>query len=155
MAKKIRFKIGDVFIIPLEDNLKGVGRVLQIDEGTIFIEIYRMKPIRDISEYNYIEVANDKPIVFSWCYNDALQNGEWEIIDNRNVEEVDMPYFWHQDAGDRKDYIQKGTTDSFRTFGERIKISKNDIFNYEPEGIGNEISVRNRYLKRLREAGLN
>ncbi|HOQ00837.1 MAG TPA: hypothetical protein PK604_08460 [Acetivibrio clariflavus] len=65
-----------------------------------------------------------------------------------------MPYFGHQDAWDEKYYIRKGTKDSFRTFGERIEISKEQISEYDPEGIRNEISKRKIYIIRLRKAGL-
>lgn len=155
MAKRIHYKVGDIFLVPLEDNLNGVGRVLKINQATVFMELYRIKPIVDISGFIYDEAVKEKPIVMTWCYDDALRKGIWEIIDNKPIEkEVDMPYFWHQDAADKKYYIQKGTSDSFRTFGERIEISKDETYKYESEGIGNEISEKNRYIKRLRESGL-
>lgn len=155
MAKRIRFKIGDLFLVPLEDNLKGVGRVLIIDQATVFIELYCIKPISDICEFNYEEAIKEKPIVMHWCYDDGLIKGEWQIIDNKPIEgEIEIPYFWTQDAGDKKYYIRKGTNNSYETFGDRIEISKDDIYKYEPYGIGNQISERNRYIRKLREAGL-
>lgn len=155
MARRVRYKIGDIFLVPLEGNLKGVGRVLKNNEATIFIELYHIKPIKDASEFDFGDALKQKPIMMTWCYDDALRKGEWEIIDNKPVEgEIEMPFFWQQDAGDKKYYIRKGTNDSFRTFGDRIEISKDEINRYEPGGIGNEISERNRYIKRLREAGL-
>jgi hypothetical protein len=155
MAKRIKFKIGDIFIVPLENNLKGAGRVLRIDKATVLIELYKIKPFIDSSEFNFEEAIKEKPLVIAWCYNDAIRKGEWPIIDNKLPEDdIDMPYFWHQDACDKKFYIRKGTKDSFRTFGERIEISKEQISEYDPEGIGTEISKRKIYIKRLREMGL-
>lgn len=155
MAKKVRYKIGDIFLVPLENNLKGVGRVLKNNAATVFIELYRIRPINKAYEFIYEEVVKEKPIVMTWCYDDALRKGMWEIIDNKPVEkELEMPYFWTQDAGDKKFYIRKGTNDSHRTYGERIEITKEDINKYESYGIGNEISERNKYIKRLHEVGL-
>ena len=48
MGKKIKYKIGDIFIVPLEENLNGAGRILKIDESTVFIELYHMKPVKEI-----------------------------------------------------------------------------------------------------------
>ncbi|NLD46555.1 MAG: hypothetical protein GX660_05075 [Clostridiaceae bacterium] len=155
MAKRIRYKIGDIFLVPLENDLNGVGRVLKNDQATIFIELYKIKPIRDVSEFDFEEAIKNKPLVMKWCYDDGVRKGEWTIFDNKPVdEEIDMPYFWSQDCGNWKYFIRKGTSDSFDTAGERIEISKEDIDKYEPYGIGNEISERNRYMRRLKQAGL-
>jgi len=155
MAKRIKFKIGDVFLFPLENDLKGVGRVLSIDRATSLIELYHMKPIKDISEYIFNEVIKEKPLIMHWTYDDALRKGLWEIIDNQHVEdEIEMPYFWNQDSGDMKYYIRKGTQDSYRTTGERTEIQKEDIYKYGSFGIGNEISEKIKYMRRLKEAGL-
>lgn len=155
MAKRIKYKIGDIFIVPLENNLNGAGRILKNNKATVLIELYKIKPFIDSSEFNYEEAIKDKPIVMAWCYDDAIRKGEWQIIDNKPADiDIDMPYFWHHDAVDGKYYIQKGTKDSFRTFGERIEISKEQINEYDAEGIGNEISERDMYIRRLRRVGL-
>lgn len=155
MAKRIKYKIGDIFIVPLEDNLKGAGRVLKIDEATVLLEFYRIKPFICSSEFNYEEAIKDKPIVMAWCYDDAIRRGEWQVVDNKPIDiDIDMPYFWYQDSGDGKYYIQKGSMDSFETFGERIEISKEQISEYDSYGIGNEISKRYIYIRRLRRDGL-
>lgn len=155
MARKIQYKVGDVFLVPLEEDFFGVGRVLINEVETIFIELYRMKPIRSLEEYNYANVSKEIPILRHWCYDTGIREGAWEIIDHQSVEgEIDMPLFWTQDAGDLKYYIRKGSADSFHTIGERVEILKENIHNYEPYGIGNENTERNRYIKRLRDAGL-
>lgn len=155
MTKRIPYKIGDIFLVPLEGNLKGVGRLLKNNQATIFIELYYIKPITDFSEFNYEDAIKKKPITLKWCYDDGLISGEWQIVDYKPVEgEIEMPYFWTQDAGNKKYYVSKGTDSSYRTHEEQIEIPKDDINKYEPYGIGNKISERNRYIKRLREAGL-
>ena len=90
-----------------------------------------------------------------WCYNDGLKSGSWEIIDYQPVpEQLEMPYFWGQDAGDMKYYIRKGTEKVLETVGERIEISKEDILKYSGAGIGSEGYEQKIYIRRLTEAGL-
>ncbi len=99
MGKWIRYKIGDIFLIELEDGLKGAGRVLKKDQATIFIELFKMKPIKDKSEFDLEAVLKEKPISMTWCYHDDLTKGDWEIIGHKPVEgKIEMPYFWIQDA---------------------------------------------------------
>lgn len=139
----------------LHEELYGVGRVLRRDYDTVLIELYRMKPIKTAEEYDYAQIAKQPVLVMHWCYDTGLQNGHWKVIDYKEVpERVEMPYFWTQDAGDMKYYISKGMETSFSTEKERIEISKEEIWGYNPEGIGNEISETRRYVRRLEEAGL-
>lgn len=84
MGKNIRYNIGDVFLINLENELKGAGRVLKKDQATIFVELYKIKPIRDKSEFDFEAAIKEKPISMTWCYDDGLKSGEWEsLITNR------------------------------------------------------------------------
>jgi hypothetical protein len=156
IAKRIKIKIGDLFIVPLDDeNKKGVGRILKINEATVFIELYHMKPIVVANEFDFEEVKRNKPLVMAWCYDDGLKNGYWEIFDNQPIDdEIDMPFLWHQDAWDKKYYIKKGSPDSYRTVGERFEISEDDVLKYDPYGIGNVISKTRTYKRRLTENGL-
>lgn len=155
MPKRIKYKLGDLFLVPFEDELKGVGRILKKNQATIFIELYRIKPIKDISEFNYEIAKNEKPLVLNWCYDDGIKSGLWEIFDNRPVvEEIEMPYFWYKDSFFGKYYIEKGSEDSYKTIGESIEISKDDIHNYNSYGIGDELFETKIYVNRLRNEGL-
>ncbi len=43
--QKTKYSEGDIFSIPLDDNdIKGFGRIKKIDNGLIFLELYKMKP---------------------------------------------------------------------------------------------------------------
>lgn len=37
---KTRYKLGDMFLVAVSDQLKAVGRVLRKDYNTIFVEMY-------------------------------------------------------------------------------------------------------------------
>lgn len=155
MARRIHYEVGDVFLVPLENDLKGVGRIISNKEATVLIELYLIKPVRDTSELNHEDAIKDKPKIIHWCYDDALIKGNWKIIGNKAInEKIEMPYFWFQDAGNMKYYIRKGSIVSFETVGDRIEISKEEKFKYEMSGIGNEVSEKNKYMKRLSEADL-
>lgn len=156
MARRIKYKLGDVFLVPLENDLYGVGRILRKDEATILVEMYRIKPIRDLSEYDYSEVTKEEPIMVNWMYDTAIKRGTWEIIDNQPVpEHIDMPYFWYRDWSDLKYYVEKGSEESYCTVGERVEISKKDIEDckYCGSGIANELYNHNVYIKRLKKFG--
>lgn len=153
--KKIKYQLGDIFLIPLENGLNGVGRVLRKNKDTILIEMYHMKPIKDESEYCYEEITKNKPLIISWTYDDGVIYGMWKIIDHKPVpDKIDMPYFVYDDCGDGKWYIKKGSEESYSLIGERIEIPERERFNYEMKGIGNEISEPRTYMRRLIEAGL-
>jgi hypothetical protein len=154
MAKRIRYNIGDVFLIELENGLKGAGRVLKKDMATIFIELYRIKPIKDKLEFDFNATIKEKPISMIWCYDNGLKSGEWEIINNKAIEgEIKMPYFCTYDSGYKKYFLVKGT-DTYLGEDTGIEISKDEIKNYEPYGILDEIAVRNVYIKRLRNQNM-
>ena len=106
MAKRIKYKIGDVFLIPISDKLSGVGRVLRKNMSTILIEMYQMKPIKNIHEYRRENILSSKPLVIHWCYDDGIKSGIWQIVDYQEVpDKIEMPYFWTQDAGNGKYFI--------------------------------------------------
>lgn len=154
MGKRIRYSIGDVFLIDLENGFKGAGRVLKKDMATIFIELYKMKPIKDKSEFDFEAAIKEKPISMIWCYDDGLRSGEWEIIDNKPIEgEIEMPYFWTYDSGFKKYFLIKGT-DDYLGEDTGIELSKEEIDNYDAYGIGTPISVRNIYIHKLRKVNM-
>lgn len=154
MARRIRYNIGDVFFIPLDENLNGVGRVLKKKNATVLVELYRMKPIVEKVDFDFNKVQNCKPISTSWCYDTALKNGNWEIIDNYPVEyELGQLYFWTQDAGNNKYYLVEGT-DSFSDKFTGIEISEDDRSNYDSYGIGGETFMAAIYRKGLTSVGL-
>lgn len=155
MAKRIKYKIGDVFLVPLNEELYGAGRVLRKDHDTVLIELYKMMPVKSVEEYDYVKVSKEKPLVMGWCYDDAIKKGEWQIIDNREVpDKLDMPYFWSYDSGYMKYYVRKGSEESCIARGERYEIKKEDILKYHSNGIESEISEKWRYLRCLKEAGI-
>ncbi|THF81693.1 Imm26 family immunity protein [Cohnella fermenti] len=100
MAKKQKYKTGDLILIPLESGIGNmVGRILSIDGGALLLEIYRMHPIMEAANFDFNVASNDKPILNMWCYDKAVKNGTWPVIANRQIENLNDIYFWTEDAG--------------------------------------------------------
>jgi hypothetical protein len=154
MAKKVKYKVGDVFLIPLENGRYGVGRILINYMAVVFIEMYSITPINDVLEFDFKEALKEKPISKRWCYDTFLKKGIWTIIDNKPVEgDIDIPYFVSRND-ENKPYIKKGTSEPLQTTGERIYIQEEDIHNYDSGGIGDGYAEQNVYLFKLRREGL-
>ena len=87
--RKKRIKLGDVYAIPLPNGMYAFGRVMK-DAG---ISIYKhigssCKDIPQTEEYQFIV----------GIYKDVLQNGEWELVENR-------PFNNEEEAWPPKQYI--------------------------------------------------
>lgn len=146
MGKKTKYIVGDVFKIELENGLKGLGRILKINEPSIFIELYKIKPVAKIEGFNKEEVFS--PILMVWSTNSGLRKGDWTILGNKPINgEVKMPDFYKQDAmNPNKYFIIRGE--------EKLKVSKDQIGNAQPFGIFGHEAVRLRYAYELKQCGL-
>jgi hypothetical protein len=154
MAKRIRYKIGDVFLINLTDELKGAGRVLKKDDDTVFIELFRIKPFKWVADFDYVIASREESTLMIWCYDDHLKNGEWEIIDNIHVEpNFPMPNFWNHSA-DGKYYLIPGSDTSFGDDTNIRVISEQETKYAQRYGIHSPLNVPYHYTKKLKELNL-
>lgn len=154
MAKRVKYKIGDVFMVPLNNRMYGAGRILKISKSTVFVELYEMPAVATPQEINESVIKNYKPLFMRWCYADIVRTGKWAIIYNCPIDkDVEMPYFWDYDIGYKKYFIQKGT-DTFRCEGEMIEIQETEKDNYENSGIDYGENIEREYLKKLEIRGL-
>jgi hypothetical protein len=58
MASWIKYKIGDVFLVDLNDHGKGAGRVIKKSNDTIFVELFRVNQIQLQNDINFELLAN-------------------------------------------------------------------------------------------------
>lgn len=146
MAKKANYFVGDIFIIELENGLKGFGRILKIDGPSVFIELYKMKPIVKMRSID--EIKKYLPILSIWSTDLGLRKGIWLILGNNPVNGVvEMPLFYKRDAMNPDKYIiVRGD--------EAIEVREDQIGDAQPYGIFGNEAVRIRYTHELKQCGL-
>lgn len=153
MGKRIKYKIGDVFIFELEKGLKGVGCVIKRNLATVFIIIYKIKPFKNADEIDLNSLAQQDALLMEWSYDTALKNGMWEIVGNIPVEEnFEMPYF-STDDGAGKYYLRKGG-DTHSGVGDLIEVSKEEAQKAYSLGITNEIALPKSCIYRFNKLGM-
>lgn len=153
MAKRVKYDIGDVFLIELENELKGIGRVIKKYKATVFINIYK-KLIKNIDELNFNELINEDILYMKWCYDDSLKKEIWKIVGNIVVEEnFQMPYFWTEDNFNHTYYLIKGgdTPDGEGAF---IKVDKEEIKNAYVLGVAYDEGIPERIMYKFKEIGM-
>lgn len=72
--KKKKLKLGDLYRIPITDGRFAYGRLFK--EFTLAI-------YKDIFEDVLILPTNENYMFFVGVYKDLLQDGEWEVVENR------------------------------------------------------------------------
>ncbi|BBH21764.1 hypothetical protein Back11_31090 [Paenibacillus baekrokdamisoli] len=153
MSKK-KYKLGDIFLINLEEELYGVGRVLIILENIVFVELYKMKPITSKEEVNFAVINDTTTVSKIWCDSTPLKKGNWEIIGNNLVEGiVDMPYFW-QEGMTGVYHLVKGTANDFMGIITDKVLTREETRKYDSNGLCNPLSVKEIYQRRLKQLDL-
>ncbi|MFC5702314.1 Imm26 family immunity protein [Cohnella faecalis] len=154
MAKRVKFQIGDLVSIPLENESFGsmVGRILNIDGGSVLLEVYRTHPIANASEFDYDAVKDKRPILIMWCYNKAIKNGSWVIFDRKPVESYGDIYFYSEISTDEFSL----TKDNGTVVGELtgVRVSAEEAKKHYPYGISNEIALPRRLKYLLQAEGI-
>lgn len=145
--RKLEHKIGNVFQIELEGGVYGYGRVLKIEERTVFIELYKINT--KTYSFKTIDEIVDLPVILSiWSTDVGLKKIIWKVLGNVQItDEVVMPSFWKRDAINHdKYYIIKDD--------ETIEVTKEQIGDAQPYGIFGHDAVRLRYAHELKLQGL-
>lgn len=145
MAKKLTYKLGDVFEFDLDEGGKGYGRVLKIEQPSVFIELFKIAPNNPVE---LSELEKSERILSIWSVDTGLKKGLWRVIGNIPVlGEVKMPTFWKRDAFDCNKIILIRGDESF-------EVSQDEIGNAQPYGIFGHDAVRIRYVHELKQRGI-
>jgi hypothetical protein len=154
MGRKTKYNLGDIFLMPLENGLYICGRVVKKDEDTIFVELFKMQPIKDKLSFKMDDICITKPLISEWSYDDGFIDNQWEIIDNIPIEkDYEMPDFYSRCSFTDQHYLVKGG-DTFEGIYTGIKISEQEAQKLASKGIGNPISLSRRYMKKLKELNM-
>lgn len=94
--KKVNYKIGDIFRIPLDENKYGYGQVVLMVTGYHYGIIYDF-----VTEIPLDDFSTNKPIaLFMSTSFLALEEGDWEIIGNKKVPEIKFPTYKQETLDD-------------------------------------------------------
>lgn len=91
----MKLKEGDVFTIPVNEDLTGFGQIVKIPSKNNFV----MAVFKDLMERNKIpetkEVVNISPLLLGFTTDAKLYHRHWEIIGNHpaNIGGIKLPYF--------------------------------------------------------------
>jgi hypothetical protein len=137
--------------MPLESNLYIYGRIIKKSGDTVFVELYKMQPMKEIPSFDMNLICMDKPLVSVWCYDDGFAKNDWKIIGNIPIDkDYKMPDFWTQDSGNDKYYLVLGG-DTFEGTFTNIAISEKEAKKLNSYGIDTPISLSKTYVKKLEE----
>jgi hypothetical protein len=105
MAKKVKYNLGDIFKLPITNDLFGFGRILIIQSPALFVGFY------DLVSPNIIDIdtlKENEPFLKIMCGDLGFKKNEWFIIGNIPLnEKIEVPFFWGKDALTDKLYIRK------------------------------------------------
>ncbi|AEY66724.1 Imm26 family immunity protein [Clostridium sp. BNL1100] len=147
MAKRVKYRIGDVFSIPLDDGVKGYGRIIKVDKPLIFIELYNEKRLEDL---NNVEKLNNCEVILSiWCVDGGIKKGNWVIIGNIPIDSnYKMPNFWTKSDATGNILLYKAS-DTFDTLKDALIINEDEIQDAQPYGLYGDSAVQIAYSREL------
>jgi hypothetical protein len=90
MSKRIKTKIGDVFLIPLAENRFGIGQVSASWEGELYIVIF--ETVYTSTQVNADEILGKRPILAALSLDALIWNGQWPIIGSITSNLSDLPH---------------------------------------------------------------
>lgn len=153
MAKKMKYHVGDVFEIKLDDEgnigyarFKGLYDPINLDKDqTPLVEAFKVSPRTQITDVNEL---NCQEILFHYRINYSLLNGcNWQLIGNLPIEE---------DFVLPDEYTTDMFTGQYILFkdGKKVEVEKEQVKdavfcgNLPPEGF------RLQIIRKLKEVGL-
>lgn len=96
MAKRFKIKTGDIFTIPIKDEVFGLGQIAYMPSHRHnFIMIVFDKKYNSKEDIRFDDLSNQKILFLAYTVDAKLYNKHWEIIGNTitNLSEVKFPCY--------------------------------------------------------------
>jgi len=86
-AKKIFWKHGDVFLIPLKNGKYSVGQILDLQMTNVVRCAIFNEIVTDVKSENGVNHCNQNNLIsLVACSREQLDYGVWHIVGNKNIE---------------------------------------------------------------------
>lgn len=96
MTKRIKYKIGDILLLPIAGDVSSVAQILNTVKGVSLIRLFAtvFNNERDYFDIEQDNILNSSTDIFLGI-DEGIKSGEWKIIDNISVElPIEMPFVW-------------------------------------------------------------
>jgi hypothetical protein len=90
----MKFKVGDIFSIPVSSDENGFGQIVNIpDRNTLIIALFNIKKEKNI-QVDLEEIINSEIVFLGYSLDAKLYHKHWLIIGNNtsNIDRVKLPY---------------------------------------------------------------
>jgi hypothetical protein len=96
-------KVGNVFLIPLDEQRNGIGQIAGDWKGELYVVIYDKLASPEASPNEVIEAQ----LVFAALTLDAkLHHGDWQVIGNLQENIASIPQPWFKIAQGKEIYVE-------------------------------------------------
>lgn len=107
MAKKILYKIGDIFKLPVAEGICGIGRILIVQSPVLFVGFYKVV-IKNGDSVDVQKLISQEYLIKIKCGDVGFKKKEWEIVGNISLKNREiLPLFWDRDALTKELYLRK------------------------------------------------
>jgi len=107
MAKKALYKPGDIFTLPLAENVNGVGRILIVQSPSLFVGFYK-RIIRNSESVNVDSLVHEEYLLKILCGDLGFSKKEWKIVGNHPLDgNISLPLFWGREPLSNELYLRK------------------------------------------------
>lgn len=127
---KMKWKKGDVFTIPIDEEHVGIGQIAEVIGVELYVVVFDGKHRRE--ELPRVTSAVEQPHLFASLTLDAkLHHGDWEVVGNatENLDAEDLPWYkvrinsvMHVESCDKKTF-RPATEEEERTLANRSTYS--------------------------------
>lgn len=86
-------KVGDVFLIPVDESRRGIGQVVGDWKGELYVVIFRS--VHNSEDVDPESIASEVPLLAALSLDAKIYNGDWKVIGNfrGNIERIPQPTY--------------------------------------------------------------